>query len=112
MPTLSDLLAEEEHEVTIRRRQVRRRRATESASKVRRSRWPAAKEDPLYTDVTAKATHVKAAQLDLSKASEHMKKVLEQSGVLKRSPPARVPSTLGRVCGLAHLSEVEDDVVG
>jgi hypothetical protein len=115
MPTLRDLLAAEEHEVTIRRRRVRHRRATESASKVRRSRRLASKEDPLYTDATAKATRVKAAQLDLSKASERMKKALEQSGVLERPPPARVPSAwlrcLGRVCCLPHLSEVEDDVV-
>jgi hypothetical protein len=41
----------------------------------------AAKEDPLFTNATTKATCVKAARLDLSKASEGMKKALEESGV-------------------------------
>jgi hypothetical protein len=44
VPSLSDLLAEEEHEVTICCRRVRRRRAVESASKLQRSRRLAAKE--------------------------------------------------------------------
>jgi hypothetical protein len=93
MPSLNDLLAEEEH-------------------KVRRRRRLAAKEDPLYTDATSNKddTRVKAAQLDLSKASERMnKEALDESGVLERPPPARL-RCLRRVCGLAHLSEVEDGV--
>jgi hypothetical protein len=93
MPSLNDLLAKEEH-------------------KVRRRRRLAAKEDPLDTDATSNKddTRVKAAQLDLSKASERMnKEALDESGVLERPPPARL-RCLRRVCGLAHLSEVEDGV--
>lgn len=114
LPSLSDLLAKEEHKLTVRRRRVRRRRAAESVFKVRRSRRLTAKEDPLFTDATTKVTHVKATQLDLSKASEHMKKALEESAILVRPPPARVPSArlrcLGCICGLSHLFDVEDDV--
>lgn len=113
LPSLSDLLEEEEHEVSLRRRRARRKRATDSASKKRRSRRLAAKEEPFYTDATTKATRVKAAQLDLAKASERMKTALQSSGLLQRPPPAKIlPSKLrrlGRVCGLSHLSEVEDD---
>jgi hypothetical protein len=81
---------------------------------VRRSRRLAAKKDPLFTDATTKATRVKAARLDLSKASERMKKALEELAILARPPPTRVPSArlccLGRICWLSHLSDVEDDV--
>lgn len=114
IPSLVDLLKEEAHEVSIRRCQVRRKRATDSASKVRRSRRLAAKEDPCYTDATTKATRVKAAQLDLTRASARMKSAVEESGVLLRPPPSRISKSkllcLGRACGLSHLSEVEDEV--
>ena len=43
LPSLSDLLTEEEHEVSLHRRRVRRKRASDSASKLRRSRLLAAK---------------------------------------------------------------------
>jgi hypothetical protein len=91
LPSLRYILAEEEHEVSARRRRARRKRAVDSASKVRRSRRLAAKEDPFYVDATTEASHVKAAKLDLDRASEHLKAALEASGVLERPPPARIP---------------------
>ena len=115
IPSLCELLEEEEHEVSVRRRRVRRKRAADNASKIRRSRRLAAKEVPFYVDATTKATCAKAAQLDLSKASVRMKSALLDSGLLARPPPAKTPSAklrqLGRLCGLAHLSDLEDEVV-
>ncbi|CAN6211719.1 unnamed protein product [Urochloa humidicola] len=114
IPSLCDLLDAEEHEVSLRKRRARRRRAAESASKLRRSRRLAAKEDPFYVDATTKASKMKEAQLDLSKASERMKKAIQASGVLERPAPAKISSRklclLGRVCGLNNLSEIEDEV--
>ena len=114
-PSSEDLLAEEEHEVSFRCRRARRKRACDSTSKtMRRSLRLAAKEDPLYVDATSEATRVKAAQLDLTRASAHMKKALELSGVLDHPPPARIASRklrlLGKVCGIHSLSEVEGEV--
>lgn len=113
IPSLSELMEEEDHELSIRRRRVRRKRAADSASKLRRSSRLAAKEDPYYTDATSKATRIKASKLDISKASERMKNALQSSGMLLRPPPAQVPSPqlrcLGSICGLPHLSEVEDE---
>lgn len=92
IPFLVDLLEEEAHEVSIRRRRMRRKRAVDIASKVRRGRRLAAKEDPYYIDVTTKATWVKAAQLDLTRASARMKYDVEESGVLLRPRPLGSPS--------------------
>ncbi|CAN6283000.1 unnamed protein product [Urochloa humidicola] len=114
LPSLGDLLEEEEHEVSLRKRRVRRKRAVDSASKVRRSRRLAAKEIPFYEDATAKATRVKVAQLDLAKASARMKEAVQSSGILSRPAPKKMSPwklrCLGRACGLGHLSELEDEV--
>ncbi|CAN6338953.1 unnamed protein product [Urochloa humidicola] len=113
-PSLRDLLYEEEHEVSLRKRRVRRRHAAESAFKQRRSTRLAAKEDPYYTDATTKASRVKAAQLDMTKASERLKTAMASSGLLECPAPAKVSSRklrcLGRVCGLAHMSELDEEV--
>jgi hypothetical protein len=119
VPSLSDLLEEEEeHEVSIRRRRARHKRAADSASKICRSRRLAAKENPFYVNATSKATRVrvKEAQLDLSKASERIKSALAGSGLLERPPPVKVVSKsklrcLGHVCGLSHLSELDVEEV-
>ncbi|CAN6334539.1 unnamed protein product [Urochloa humidicola] len=114
LPSLSDLLEEEEHEVSLRKKRARRKRAADSVSKIRRSRRLAAKEVPFYEDATSKASRIKEAKLDMSKASATMKEAIEKSGILARPAPKKVPPKklrcLGRVCGLAHLSEVEDEV--
>jgi len=114
VPSLSDLLAEEEHELDVRRRRARRKRAADSASKLRRSRRLAAKELPFYEDVTTKAARVQAATLDMARASAHMKAALKSSGVLARPPPAKIASSklrlLGRVCGLPVIDEVDEVV--
>jgi len=111
-PSLRDLIVEE-HEVTARRRRVRRKRAVDSASRIHRSRRLAAKEHPFYEDATSKATRVQAAKLDLSRASARLKEAIEESEVLQRPPPPRVTRRhllcLGRACGLSNLSEVEED---
>lgn len=61
----------------------------------------------------SKATRLKAAKLDLSKASDRMKDMLQASGVLQRPALKKISSAklraLGRVCGLPHLSEVGED---
>jgi len=116
VPTLEDLLLAEEHEVSARKRRARRKRAHDSAAKTRRhSLRLAAKEDPYYVDATSKATRVKAAQLDLTRASTRMKMALAQSGVLERPAPSMIASSrlrcLGRVCGLPNLSDKDDDAV-
>ncbi|CAN6381614.1 unnamed protein product [Urochloa humidicola] len=114
LPSLSDLLDKEEHEVSLRKKRARRKRASDSASKIRRSRRLAAKEVPFYEDATSKAARVQEAKLDLAKASARMKKAVEDSGILARPAPKRIAPKklrcLGRACGLAHLSEVEDEV--
>jgi len=77
MPSLEDLLLEEEHEVSVRRRRACRKRAHDSAAKTRRrSIRLTAKEDPFYVDATAKATCVKDA--------------IASSGVLHRPTPAKI----------------------
>ena len=104
IPSLEELIAEKEHEVSIRRRRARRKRAADNASKLRRSIRLAAKENPFYEDATSKASRVQAAKLDLSKASSALGSALEASGILQRPPPARIPSSrlrrLARVCGI------------
>lgn len=89
------------------------RRGQDSAAKTRRhSLRLAAKEDPLYVDATSKATRVKAAKLDLARASTRMREALAQSGILERPPPRRISSNklrcVGRVCGLPDLSDDEE----
>ncbi|CAL4951769.1 unnamed protein product [Urochloa decumbens] len=114
LPAISDFIAEEEHEVSVRRKMMRRKRAADSAKKTRRSRRLAAMEEPYYETVADKASRVKAAKLDMAKASERMKAALHSSGILERPPPRRISARklrcLGRICGLPHLSEVEDGV--
>jgi len=82
--------------VSARRRRVRRKRAADSASKIRRSRRLAAKENPFYVDATTKASRIKAAQLDFSKASGRMKAAVVDSGLLEWPPPAKIP--VGCLC--------------
>lgn len=83
IPSLGDLLAEDEYEVHVRRRRVRRKRAGNSTSKQRRSLRLAAKEEPFHVDATSKATRVKTAQLDLARASARMKEALARCGVME-----------------------------
>ena len=111
-PSLEDILLEEEHEVSIRRRRARRKRAQDSAAKTRRhSLRLTTKEDPFYVDATSKATRVKAAQLDLTRASAHMKEALACSGILQRPGPPKITSSklrcLGHVCGIPDLPDEE-----
>ncbi|CAD6266353.1 unnamed protein product [Miscanthus lutarioriparius] len=107
--SLEDLMAEEEHEVNLRRCHAQRKHAADSASKIRRSRRLAVKENPFYEDATSKATRVQAAKLDLSKASSNMAEALACSSILKRPPPAcTAPSRLhrlARVCGIQLPSD-------
>lgn len=116
IPSLGNLMAEEEHEVSIRRRCSRRKRAHDSAAKTRRHRLRlAAKEDPFYIDATSKATRVTATQLDLARASARMKEALTRSGVLERPAPPKITTSklrcLGHVCGLPDLSDAEEEVL-
>ena len=115
VPSLGDLLAEEEHEVSVRRCHAQRKRAQDSAARTRRhSLRLAAKEDPFYVDATSKAARVKAAQLDLARASARMREVLVQSGMLERPPPHRISSAklrcLGQACGLPIFSDAVEEV--
>lgn len=111
-PSLEDILLEEEHEVSVRRRRARRKRAQDSAAKTRRhSLRLAAKEDPFYIDATSKATRVKAAPLDLTRASARMKEALACSGILQRPTPPKITSSklrcLARVYGIPDLPDEE-----
>nr|CAB3460157.1 unnamed protein product [Digitaria exilis] len=112
---LEELLAEEEHEVSIRRRRTRHKRAADSASKIRRSHRLAAKEVPFYMDAVTKASRVKAEKMNITGASNRMKVALEQATILERPPPPRIKVSklkcLGRVCGLGRLSEIDDEKV-
>jgi len=115
VPSLGDLLAEEEHEVSVHRRCAQRKRAQDPAARTRRhSLRLAAKEDKYYVDATSKATRVRAAQLDLARASTRMREALVRSGMLERPPPRRIPSDklscLGRACGLPALSVSDEEV--
>ena len=73
-----------------------------------------AKEDPFYVDATSKTARVKAAQLDLARASARMREALVRSGMLERPPPRRISSAklscLGRACGLPALSDSDEKV--
>ncbi|CAN6248707.1 unnamed protein product [Urochloa humidicola] len=117
LPSLEDLIAEEEHEVSARRRRARRKCAVDSACK-RRSRRLAEKEPAHYVSATDKATSVKAAKLDLGAASSSMAAATEASGILQRPPPRctaiRHLRRLGAACGIGDLSaltEVEEPAV-
>ncbi|CAO2046977.1 unnamed protein product [Urochloa humidicola] len=113
LPSLEDLVAEEEHEVSVRRRRARRKRAVDSACK-RRSRRLAEKEPAHYVSATAKATSVKAAKLDMTGASSSMAAATEASGILQRPPPRRTAMRhlrrLGAACGIGDLSAFEEEV--
>lgn len=112
IPAPSDLLVEEDHELSIRRHRARRRRAVASVIKERRSSRLAEKEEPYYVNATTKSARLKAGKLDITKASARMKDALRGSNVLERPAPKKISTTklwmLGRACGLAKLSEVED----
>jgi len=114
IPFVEDLLAVEEHEASVLRRRVRRKRAQDVAAKARRhSLRLAAREEPFYIDATSKASRVKAAQLDLACASARMREALARSGVLERPAPQKISALdlccLGRACGLPSLSTAGDD---
>ncbi|CAN6229446.1 unnamed protein product [Urochloa humidicola] len=111
LPSLEDLLAEEEHVVSVRRRRARRKRIVDSACK-RRSRRLAEKEPAQYVSATAKATSIKAAKLDMTGASSSMAAAIEASGILQRPPPRRTAvhhlRRLGAACGINDLSALEE----
>lgn len=113
VPSLAELVEADGHEVSVRRGRARRKRAVDSASKLRRSDRLAAKEIPYYMNATTKATRVKTAKLDLSRASAKLKEAMADAQVLERPPPARIRASklrcMGRVCGLAGLGTVVDD---
>lgn len=115
VPSLEDIMLAEEHEVSVRRRNARRKRAVDSASKMRHSRRLAAKEEPFYMSAVNKATKIKAKKMGVDGAWEELKKALAQSAILERPPTSRISAAklkcLGRACGLGHLSEVEDEEV-
>lgn len=80
----------------------------------RRSSRLAAKEPPLYIDTTTKATRVKEASFDMSKASERLKAAIsDDSSILARPVPSKVSipmlKSLGHACGLSNLFEVEEE---
>nr|CAB3483870.1 unnamed protein product [Digitaria exilis] len=115
IPSLREILEEEANEASLRKRRVRRKRAKDSVSKLRRSSRLAALEPPHYEDATSKATRVKAVKLDISKVSMKMRAAIVDAGLLERPPPAKVKSSklhrLGHVCGLGNMSEIVDDEV-
>ena len=53
-------------------------------------------------------------QLDIARASVHMREALAHSGLLERPPPPKIAlgrlRFLGRVCGLPDLSDTEEAV--
>jgi len=90
------------------------KRAHDNTAKTcRRSIRLAAKEDLFYIDATAKATRVKAAQLDLARASARMKDAIASSGVLHRPAPAKIYLSklrcLGHACSLPDLPDSDGD---
>lgn len=105
LPALEDILAEEEHEVSIRRRRVCRKLAVDSASKARRSRRLVAKENPLFEDATTKAARVQSAKLDLSRDSAAMVAALEhwRSGTPSSSADHPISPSVSGSC-LRHGS--------
>jgi len=74
-------------------------RSRQRGQNARRSIRLAAKEDPFYVNATAKATRVKAAQLDLARASARMKDAITSSGVLHYPAPAKISSSKLRCLG-------------
>lgn len=113
-PSLDEILDADVHEATIKKRRVRRKRATDGATKERRSLRLAEKEEPYYVDAASKATRAKAARMDLSKASERMRAAIAGSRVLERPPPKHISAAklrcMGRLCGLGGLEDLEDEV--
>ncbi|CAO2194440.1 unnamed protein product [Urochloa humidicola] len=112
LPSLEDLIVEEEHEVSARRRRARRKRVVDSARK-RRSRRLAEKEPAHFVSAIAKATSVKEAKLDMTAGSSSMTVAIEASGILQRPPPRRTAihhlRRLGAACGINDLSALEEE---
>lgn len=107
IPSLSDLIEVEEHEVSVQRARGWPTAPPRSAAA---GGWR--QGGPFYVDATTKAVRVKAAQRDLSKASARMKTAIENAGLLARPSPSRIGFVklrcLGRACGLGSLAELED----
>lgn len=114
-PLLQDILSEcGDHELTRRKRRVRRKRAVDGASKRRHNKRLAAKERPQYEDTVAKAARVKATKFDMTGISSSLAAALADSGVLDRPPPSSIPKKalrrLGVACRVQRLEELDEAV--
>jgi hypothetical protein len=73
---------EDEHESTTHKRRARRKRAIDSARKLRRSTRLAEKERPTYEDPNSKATRVQQARVDFSGASRRLRAALSKTHLI------------------------------
>jgi uncharacterized protein YbaA (DUF1428 family) len=73
---------EDEHESTARKRRARRKRALDSARKLRRSTRLAEKERPTYEDPNSKATRVQQARVDFFGASRWLHAALSKTHLI------------------------------
>ncbi|GJN35451.1 hypothetical protein PR202_gb24230 [Eleusine coracana subsp. coracana] len=70
VPPLQETLSDcGDHELTLQKQRVRRKRAVDGASKQRQSERLAAKEQPQFEDAVATAAWVKPVKLDLTSVS-------------------------------------------
>lgn len=73
---------EDEHESTAHKRRARRKRAIDSARKLRRSTRLAEKERSTYEDLNSKATRVQQVWVDFSGASRRLRAALSKTHLL------------------------------
>lgn len=98
-----------EHEDAARKQRVRRKRATDSAFKARRSARLAEKEAPQFISILSKAKAVKASRYDLSGGSPVLRAAATAASFGGLSDPGPIP--LPRLKELAVACGVDPDAV-
>jgi hypothetical protein len=98
-----------EHEDAVRKQRVRRKRATDSAFKARRSARLAEKEAPQFVSILSKAKAAKASRYDLSGGSLALHAAATAAGFGGLADPGPIP--LPRLKELAAVCGVDPDAV-
>jgi hypothetical protein len=91
----------DDHEDTVRKQRVHRKRAIDSAFKARRSSRLASKEPDNFVNMLSKAKAVKTSRFNLSAGSPHLRAAALDAGFgTGMVDPIPLPQLWGPCCGL------------